>query len=634
MRVGLLPRQCVSCPEQPPACTCSAQQSCILISQSCNACPTFTCQASASPSPSGSSDSGISPSVLAGSIAAVLLVLVGALLVFFLYRRRQRARRAGDAAAPSKPDVPAPAAAVLNRPDPIEKSPSNPEAERPQSPIASVIDVSPQSVHASGTFEHPPTPGKQPSANPFDDVQSIQTVTTHTNGTNVIPIALASSDSTSGVPRSESGISSQSSPVRPARPSELSLDGSQSLESLREPSPRYAQSQRSGSSHMSCMSGASYSSEFLNEAPMIVTQGQGAVRQVLGKVKAEVIQTSAASTPTSMDSLKPPSTVSRPSFRSPLAATSFGPADVVEETEEENEANRSDPFDDHNRSVSRGPSEISNKSRPASGISLEVPNLPWTRKDRSSRPDSLSTQAGSIIDISSATRVNVGLADKLDQKSPYRTTMGKLVSPGSVPTAGQSSSLEQQQQMALAHAQAQARAHGLEKARRVSGTSVVSTTSTRADSILESFPFVPPSPIASRPVRSPPRSPLYQQASSPTIQSNVPTPPPVPSSSLTASQQPGTLEAHESSLPPLTPPPSRRMLGMSTASELSTASSGLGNFTFHIDQGVGESNLPSPNLQERQRASLDTLALMSDLSSYPLSYDGDEHGNLPPLPKT
>ncbi|KAI6164836.1 hypothetical protein EDD17DRAFT_1558274, partial [Pisolithus thermaeus] len=131
--------------------------------------------------------------------------------------------------------------------------------------------------------------------------------------------------------------------------------------------------------------------------------------------------------------------------------------------------------------------------------------------------------------------------------------MGKLVSPRSVPPAGQSSSIEQQQQMALAHAQAQARAHGLEKARRVSGTSVVSTTSTRADSILESFPFVPPSPIASRPVRSPPRSPLCQQASSATIQLNVQTPLPVPPSSFTISWQPGALEVHESLLPPLTP---------------------------------------------------------------------------------
>ncbi|KAI6119371.1 hypothetical protein EDD16DRAFT_1581799, partial [Pisolithus croceorrhizus] len=74
-------------------------------------------------------------------------------------------------------------------------------------------------------------------------------------------------------------------------------------------------------------------------------------------------------------------------------------------------------------------------------------------------------------------------------------------------------------------------------------------------------------------------------------------------------------------------------LGMSTASELSTASSGLGNFTFHVDNRVAESNVPSPNLQERQRASLDTLVLISHLSSHSLGYDRDEHENLPPLPK-
>ncbi|KAI6164835.1 hypothetical protein EDD17DRAFT_1558273, partial [Pisolithus thermaeus] len=74
------------------------------------------------------------------------------------------------------------------------------------------------------------------------------------------------------------------------------------------------------------------------------------------------------------------------------------------------------------------------------------------------------------------------------------------------------------------------------------------------------------------------------------------------------------------------------MLGMSTASELSTALSGLGNFTFHIDNRVAEGNVSLPNLQECQRASLDTLVLISDLSLYPLGYDSDEHKSLP-LPK-
>lgn len=216
--------------------------------------------------------------------------------------------------------------------------------------------------------------------------------------------------------------------------------------------------------------------------------------------------------------------------------------------------------------------------------------------------------------------------------------MGKLISPGSMLSTAESASLEQQQQMALAHAQAQARAHGLERAKRVSGTSVVSTTSTRADSILESFPFVPPSPIASRPVRSPPRSPLYQQSSSsarPEVPASSPvSPTATPPFSLPRSSDSVLEPDADTALPPLTPPPSRRTLGMSTASQLSTASSGLGNFPFQIDHGGIEGSLPLPLPQGRQRASLDTLALMSDVSSYPLGYDRDEHDSFPSLPKT
>jgi len=606
-----------------------------LAVRSCNACPTFTCRPSSSTSADGSGGSSISSGALAGAIVACLFAVVGALLVFFLYRRRLRLRSTRNPTVENKPDVPVPAATVLNRPDPTEKTPSQPDPLRPVSPVVSVIDVSPNSPHAAAPPSDPPSPPQQPPGNPFDDTQSIQTISTRTNGTNVIPIALASSASTSRTPsRSESGVLPPSSPVRPARPSDLSLESASSSNTLREPAPHYAHSQRSGSSRASCMTSGSYSSEFLNEAPMIVTQGQGAVRQVLGKVKAEVIQASSASSPSSplsADSLKAPPVVSRPPVRSPLAASSFGPADVVDEAEEEH-LNRSDPFDDENHSASRAPSVASKKSQAEIAFHPEPPSLPWAQRDQSSRPESVSTQAGSIVDISSATRVNVGLVGRHDQKSPYRTTMGKLVSPGAMLSTGESTSLEQQQQMALAHAQAQARAHGLERAKRVSGTSVISTTSTRADSILESFPFVPPSPIASRPVRSPPRSPLYQQACNP-ARPEVPTPlpaAPLVSSSLLSDN----IAEADTALPPLTPPPSRRTLGMSTASQLSTASSGLGNFPFQIDHGGTEGSLPPSLLQGRHRASLDTLVLMSDLSSYPLGYDRDEHGSLPPLPKT
>lgn len=620
MHLDLSPRQCVTCPAKPPPCTCSADQSCIQISQlvtssypslrsnplsrSCTACPTFTCQPNASDSSSSSGSTGVSSGALGGAIAAVLLVLIGALVVFFLYRRRQRARQSRDAAIEPKPDVPASAEAVLNRPDPIEK------VEKPQPPPTtptntvrvysssgeSVIDLDPRSQSSLTSSAHLAS-GRPSTINPFDDGHSIQTTSTTTNGTNVIPIALVSPGSVQpSSPHSESASFPPNSPARPARPLDLVLESPQgSLDTLGDPSPRYAHSQRSGVSRLSCASNASYSSDFLNEAPMIVTHTQGAVRQVVGKARAEVIQTSGTVTPTShlsTGSLKPPSVASRPSIRSPLAATSFGPADIVSEADEERPLSpRSDPFGDHH-APTKQPSIASIKLQ--AGSDSGSPALP----------------APSVGD-GNAARIN-----NSDQKSPHTAN---LIPHSPTP----SGTLQEQQQRALAHAQAQARAQGLDRSKRMSGTSVVSTTSTRADSILESFPFVPPSPISSRPVRSPPRSPLGQQFSAAT-QSQVPLAVPEP---VTSHHEAGA------ELPPLDPPPSRRILGMSTGSQLSTASSGLGNFPFQIDHGGTEATHPPSASQPRQRASLDTLALMSDLSSYPLGYDRDEHDSLPTLPK-
>lgn len=626
-------RQCVTCPTAPPSCTCSADQSCIQITRTCNACPTSTCQAKTTAT--SSNNGGVSSGALAGAVIAIVLVLVGALVLYFWYRRRASSRKALEQAQETKDEAPAPAEAVLNRPDPTEKPqppmPSDPNTVRVfVSSSDSVIDLDPQSrgPSATGTASLN-VPTTQP--NPFDDGNSIQTTSTGTNGTNVIPIALVSPGSASAdsvTPSWPSGSAATSSPVRPARAPDLSLNDNASAvsdQSLRTPNPGYAQSQRSGSSRMSYMSNASYSSDFLNEAPMIITQGQG-VRQVVGVVKAEVIQTSGPSTPVSshlsVNSI--PSVVSRPSIRSPLAASSFGPADALDETEEEhNTSQRTDPFGDHHEFEVHG--DISNQPRPVSEVSLQLPRLPWSTNNGESRPSSISTQAGSIIDISSATRVNVGLlCPKNPDKSP-RTTMGRLVSPASAQTSRQPTSLEEQQQLALAHAHAQARAQGLDR-KRISGCSVVSATSTRADSILESFPFVPPSPISSLPVRSPPRSPLHQrfsatQSQPPVFEGASLSPSPAQVQDTTPSDVP---ESAETQLPPLDPPPSRRTLGLSTVSQVSTASSGLGPFPFQIDSGSHDGSTAPSAFQGRQRASLDTLALMSDLSSYPLSYDRDE----------
>lgn len=393
------------------------------------------------------------------------------------------------------------------------------------------------------------------------------------------------------------------------------------------------------------MSGASYSSDFLNEAPMIMTPTKGAVRQVLGVVKAEVI--SAGSLPagnsSGESSLRPPA-YSRPNTKSsPLASTSFGPSDVVKEADESEYT--SDPFSDENRSTrtsygTSGPptsnylSSSQNRDSTNSDWIAKSPHQPWARSKDESRPSSMSTQAGSVVDIATAARVNVGLNGPKTPGSAnsYRTTMGRLVTPPN-PVPG---TLQEQQQRALAHAQAQAQAQGLDR-RRISGSSVVSATSTRADSILESFPFVPPSPISDRPIRSPPVSPLGKQSftsssttTSPLHQHTFVVAPPSPLThqSFSADSTRTEFTTSDGHLDPGRPAPlNRRTLGLSTGSQFSTASSGLGSFPFQIESEE-QPPLPTKSIANRHRASLDTLALTSDLSSYPLGFDRDSA--LPP----
>jgi hypothetical protein len=446
---------------------------------------------------------------------------------------------------------------------------------------------------AIGSPQHSPTSVR---SNPFGDAHSIQTTSTGTQGTNVIPIALVA-------PGSVHMPSSQHNPLRPDRTPELDLNLDHvnvSREGTRTNTP---QSQVSGagsevSNRNSYLSSMSYASDFLNEVPVIVNTR----RQVVGVVKAEVMQSPTNSSHSS-DSLKVPA-LARTAARSPLAASSFGPADVLKEEEEQEISVRHDPFDDaseHSPIAPPSPIRPSNASGISEFSALEPPT-PWARSDDNSRPTSISTQAGSIIaDIGSATRVQVGLrqvgpgpaatpvtADSF--RSQHRMTSARLVSP---PT--RVGPLEQQQQRAFMSARQQ---------HRDSSASGFSTASTKADSILESFPFVPPSPISDRPVRTGPRSPSKPQFS------------PNPESSSTPPS-------------PLPAPPDRRALGMSTGSQISTLSAGLGAFPFQIDSGHQSTASAPTSVDGRQRASLDTLALTSDLASYPLGFDKELRENYP-----
>ena len=541
----------------------------------------------------------------------MLAFLVVILFLFFLYRRKLRLRKAPEV----KKDIPASAETVLNRPDPTEKLPSV------MSPLYSSTSI--ELDHQAQSSLPPPTGNNSPQrahSNPFEDTNSIQTA--GTEGTNVIPIALV--PNRASLPNSESPSvpsSASSFPMRPIRSPDLNLnldntnapDGTQ-----RVGSKSFRSGVSSRYSYHSYMSNASSASDLLNEAPMIMTPMKGSIRQVVGAAKAEVINAdSLSSSGGSSDGLNPPAYTPKSVVKSPLASTSFGPDDVVNEADETLDA--ADPFGEESTSIrTTTASAKAHHESSELGSVLNGLNPPLSRSNVDSRPSSMATQAGSVINISSATRVAIA-SSPTGTAVPRRTTMGKLVTP-----PASASSLQEQQQRALAHAHAQAQAQGLDT-RRMSGSSALSAASTRADSILESFPFVPPSPISDRPIRSPPVSPLSQQSfvnssSSSLYQQTLVVSPPSPLSHQSFTAEPNTTTVPKDSLK--LPPPDRQTQGLSSGSQLSTASSGLSSFPFQIEsESVSDASSRPSTLNGRKRASLDTLALTTALSSYPLGFD-------------
>jgi hypothetical protein len=552
---------------------------------------------------------------LAGAVVGSLILVAAAVALWYWYRRREVAPKSLEKIVVQN-DIPAAAETVLNRPDPTEKpsTPINPELDTARGLPASAGD-------GEGTRRFSNS-SRSVHTNPFDDQQSIQTA--GTEGSNVIPIALVPRDKSIASSTSESSDMSTDPShghMRPAHSPNLNLDHvNVSRESLRTP-----ESRRSAvSSRNSYMSDTSFSSELLNEAPVIVNS-QGAVRQVLNTSKAEVMKTpsSVTSSRSSADTLRVPGRTTR-TVGSPLASASFGPSDLSSDSSDRESSGKQDltvsanPFgDEHSPSNGEPPASATTIGQPSprepsapsgSDWTPEAPNPPWTRES-DSRPSSTITQAGSIAEFGNATRVYVGPARAGKAISPYKTAMGRLISPQSGTRLG---TLEQQQKLALAHAQAQAQMQGFEKGdKRVSASSVLTSASAGADSILESFPFVPPSPISNRPIRTPPASPLAKSTFT-------------GGSSPTAIPQPLTSEVN--ALPSLDPS-NRQQQGLSTGSQLSTASNGLGSFTFQIDSGnsteIGSRAMSSAFGRPRQRASLDTLAITQDLSSYPLGFDRD-----------
>ena len=271
---------------------------------------------------------GTSKGALAGAVVGALVALAAVIGLCVWYRRRRRLRAAEAKADPAKP--------VLNRPDPSEKLSPHPLTKLPNTYLDGSVDLDTESqLSSSGRVQ---SHRASTQSNPFSDAYSasIQTIdSTGTDSTNVPPSSMSTLNSTSTRGASENR---PLTPVRPARSPELDLGmGWVNIS-------RNALSQISRISGVpsrnSNISNMSTTSELLDKAPVIVTPTQGGVvRQVIGSVRAEMVNTSGPSTPTSL--------ASRFSVRSLLTANSLGPSDVLREHEEDPEGS---PLDDENTS--------------------------------------------------------------------------------------------------------------------------------------------------------------------------------------------------------------------------------------------------------------------------------------------
>ncbi|KAH9939236.1 uncharacterized protein BXZ73DRAFT_75969 [Epithele typhae] len=625
---------CLICSNLPTTCSgCKSTETCTRINRDCNQCPVPYCMPISQQS--SSSSSGVSKGAVAGAVVAVILVLAATVAGFFWYRRRKSMMAAAE--TEGKPDVPARAEDVLNRPDPNEKPNSPPthlDSIRIYSPnIQNTINLDPaasQAVHSQAA------PDMSSHSNPFEDTHSIQTTSTGTQS-NVIPIALVAPGSV----RSGATGSTQSH-EREAAQAAANARVNMNLDHINVSEDSVARNVPfAGNNRSSYMTTGSFASEFL-ETSVIVTPTRGTVKQVVGVAKAEVMR--------APESLSRSSTLTKPA-RSPLAAASFGPADVMREEQEV--VVHSNPFADGNSPYGQGSSPAPSTAtfgspEPSYANSNRTDSRGeshWLQEDPShlyidERPASVYTQASAIVaDISNARRVHLGF-DQISQmpvtpvsaalstpRTPYRLTSAKLVTPvvhqSAALETGNSGSVggfERQQARALKDLHA-------ESGKRVSMSSVI-TTSTRADSILESFPFVPPSPISNLPPRTPPRSPLAQQTFG-------------DEHSQSAREMVNRARASASSHSTLGSlvPPNRKTHGQGAPSQSSTMSNGLGAYAFQIDTGASsEASSTAPSSfnnkggdnSQRKRASLDTLALTSDLSSYPLGFDKPP---VPPVPR-
>jgi len=549
----------------------------MLSYSTCDQCGGPVCETIGGDSSGSSNNAG----AVAGGIVAALVAIL--LAVGFLWYRRRRSMAAAAAfkraTVEVKPDVVASADTVLNRPDPLEKPAS-------LASLARTSELEDAYAIRLGNMMHPPE-------NPFADHDSIATASDR--ATNVIPIGLITPRSTSialSHATQNSGALTPASvtttfsvppipeprgpntPMRPQRAGpeiDMRLDLTRPASEapsliLLPPKVPYAHSSRSGLS--SRASTLSTSSSFLNEAPQIVTPKQANFRQVLGVQRAEVVKF--GSTPPSPSSVKSYASVSTAgkSSRSPLGQAAYD-ANNAHGTLNQPSHN---PFADQDGLSPLSPSPVD-----------------WN--STSSRPTSTMSTAESVANISSAQRVQL-----VKPTTPRIAEAGALLAPSPLSTP-RSADFRTAGQLSPP-AQAIPRSFDDMTDHRDSQSSFALTNRTSTtDSILEAFPFVPPSPMS-----------LHNTSQSTT-----------PIQRTFQQQQQAALQYSTHSEQPQLPKPSRSTMGFST---ISSASSGLGGFPFQFE---GDVQPPLPpglgGVDVSGRASLDTIQLSRDLAEFPLPGD-------------
>lgn len=602
------------------------------------------------------------------------------ILGYFYYRRREVAKEAAakdKAAADVKPDLPARADTVLSRPDPHlgprslnanseEKPPPMPHragsGDATELGAVRVYNGQSDTTINLDPSQNPRKKSGPPSArsNPFADGASIQTTSDRSQSTNVIPIALVPPG---GHTLDNASQARSGTPPRPVRPQELTLRDNSPLDldhvnvsdsEIDDPRRPYASSARSGVSAVSYLSTSSTATD-LDELPTIMTPKQGVVRQVVGISQAQVVHVPSAAGTLDQSSINTPaspppakqrgtrassgSRAARTSKatigRSPLAQQAFTPADIPLTTRDPvspslTVGSRGNPFSDTASPLRDSFADSSRStdtfgSRPTEyhteGPFTPRPGATFADAHDSRPVSTVSTADGGSIraDIGTASRVILGM----QSPSAYA---GSPLSPGyyhSRATSMQTNSGRTVTSVDRDDDDESVRPHSILSAK---------TTSSRADSVLAAFPFVPPSPISALPPRSPGAvSPNNSPSSTGSMfarQQALKTPPgntsPLSPTPTVDTQSPVPPSSSQHQLPPPVPRPNYGSEAMERAAS-TFSTSGLETYPFQF--GGPPAITAETRLQHESRASLDTLALSRDLAAFPLEYDRASYAN-------